>query len=136
LSEIQLCPYVNFQGRAREAMEFYQKALGGNLSLQTVGEQGVTKPAGPEDSIAYARLEADGVLIIGVDGHPSYPPTVGENMALALAGTDKDHLTQIFFELAEGGKVKMPPTVQPSGSEVGWFVDKFGINWMVTIDKE
>ena len=136
MSKIQLCPYVNFQGSAREAMEFYRKALGGKLILQTVGEQGVTRPAGPEDSISYARLEADGVLITGGDGHPSYPSIVGENMALALAGTDKDHLTKIFFDLAEGGKVKMPPTAQPSGSIVGWFVDKFGINWMVSIDKE
>jgi PhnB protein len=117
-------------------LEYYQKVLGGNLTLQTVSEQGVTQPAGPEDSIAYARLEADGILIIGVDGNPSYPPTAGDNMAFALAGTDKDHLTKIFFDLAEGGKVKMPPTAQPSGSEVGWFVDKFGIDWMVSIDKE
>ena len=33
--QIQLSPYVNFQGRAREAMEFYRAALGGNLDLQT-----------------------------------------------------------------------------------------------------
>ena len=35
MSQQYLCPYINFQGRAREAMEFYQKVLGGNLDLQT-----------------------------------------------------------------------------------------------------
>lgn len=135
MSKFQLSPYVNFQGRAREAMEFYHQVLGGHLNLQTANEQGASKPAGPGDRIMYARLEADGALIIGADGHPDYPAKVGENMALALGGTDKDRLTAIFNSLAEGGKIKMPLTEQPWGNQVGWLADKFGINWMVTIDK-
>ena len=83
----------------------------------------------------HSRLQADGVLIIGVDGHPDYPAKVGENMAIALGGTDKDRLTEIFNALAEGGKIKMPLTEQPWGANVGWLIDKFGINWMVNIDK-
>jgi PhnB protein len=136
MSKIQLSPYINFQGRAREAMEFYHEVLGGNLELQTVDEQGVARPAGPGDSIVYSRLEADGVLIIAVDGHPDYPAKVGENMAIALGGTDKERLTKIFNDLAEGGKNKMPPTAQPWGADVGWLMDKFGINWTIYINKE
>lgn len=135
MSNIHLSPYVNLQGRAREALEFYQKVLGGNLDLRTVNEQGVSKPAGPGERIAYARLEADGALIIGTDGHPVYPAKVGENLAIALSGTDKDRLTKIFDRLAEGGKIKGPLARQPWGGEVGYLLDKFGINWVVTIDK-
>jgi PhnB protein len=135
MSKIQLSPYVNFQGRAREAMEFYHKVLGGNLDLQTLNEQGVSRQAGPGDRIMHARLDADGALILASDGHPSYPAKVGEDMGIALSGTDKDQLTKIFNDLAEGGKIKMPPAEQPWGAEVGWLTDKFGMNWMVTIDK-
>ena len=71
--QIQLSPYVNFQGQAREAMEFYRAALGGNLNLQTMNEQGPSKPAGPQDRVTYARLEAEGAVIIASDGHPDYP---------------------------------------------------------------
>ena len=46
MNKIQLSPYINFQGRAREAMEFYQKVFGGNLDLQTSDERGAPKPAG------------------------------------------------------------------------------------------
>jgi uncharacterized glyoxalase superfamily protein PhnB len=70
-------------------MEFYHKVLGGNLDLQTSHEQGISKPADPGDPIMYSRLEADGARIIGVDGHPKYPAKVGENMAVALGGTDR-----------------------------------------------
>ena len=129
-----LSPYINFQGRAREAMEFYQKVLGGKLDLQTSNEQGVPKPAGPGDRITNARLEAEGGLIVGTDGHPAYPATVGENLAVALGGTDKDRLTKVFNDLGAGGKIKMPPAEQPSGARVGYLTDKFGINWIVSID--
>ncbi len=135
MSQQNLGPYINFQGRAREAMEFYHKVLGGKLDLQTVSTQGAAKPAGPGDRIMHSRLEADGVLIIGSDGHPDYPAKVGENMAIALSGRDKDRVTKIFNGLAAGGQLKGPLAKQPWGAEVGWLMDKFGINWMVSIDR-
>jgi PhnB protein len=124
MSKIQLGPYVNFQGRAREAMEFYHQVLGGNLDLQTVNER-----------ISHSRLETDGALILASDGHPDYPAKVGDSMAIALGGTDKDRLTKIFNDLAEGGRIQMPLAKQPWGAEVGWLRDKFGINWTVNIDQ-
>lgn len=117
MSRQYLGPYINFAGRAREAMEFYRRVLGGRLDLQAL------------------RLEADGAVIIATDGHPDYPAKVGENMAIAIGGTDKDRLTKVFNGLAEGGKIKMPPAEQSSGPAVGWLTDKFGINWMVSIDR-
>jgi PhnB protein len=135
MSQHYVGPYINFQGRAREAMEFYQKVLGGKLELQTMNEQGVSKPAGPGDRITHSWLEADGARIIASDGHPDYPPKVGDNMAIALGGTDKGRLTRTFKDLAEGGKIKMPLSEQSGGANVGWLTDKFGINWMVSIDK-
>lgn len=135
MSAIQVGPYVNFQGRAREAMEFYHQVLGGTLDLYTVDEQGVARVAGPGDRITHARLDTDGARIIASDGHPSYPAKTGEDMGIALGGTDNDRVTTIFNALGEGGKIKMPLTAQPWGADVGWLTDKFGINWMVSIDK-
>lgn len=125
MSRIQLSPYINFQGRAREAMAFYQKALGGKLDLQ----------AGPGDRVGHARLEADGAILVGSDGHPDYPPRLGDHMAVALGGTDQDRLTRIFNALGEGGRIKGPLAQQPGGGQVGYLLDQFGINWIVTIEK-
>ena len=82
-----------------------------------------------------ARLEADGAVVIGTDGHPTYPPTVGDNMAVALGGTDKDRLTRIFNDLGAGGKIKGPLKERSAAAAVGWLTDRFGINWMVSIEK-
>jgi len=135
MSRQYLGPYINFHGRARDAMEFYHKVLGGRLDLQTMTQQGAFKPAGPGARIMNGRLEAVGAfIIIGTDGHPDYAPTVGDHMAVALGGADKARLTKIFSDLAEGGKVKGPLAKQPWGAEVGWLVDKFGVNWTVTVE--
>lgn len=112
MSQQHLSPYVNFGGRAREALEFYHKVLGGKVDLQAM------------------RLEVDGTRILAADGHPDYPAKAGENMALAVTGSDKDRLIQIFNALVEGGTLKM----QLTESE-GWLTDKFGINWLVKIEK-
>jgi len=136
VSNIYLNPYINFQGRAREAMEFYHKVLGGKLDLVAFDEQGRPKAAGPGDRIMHSHLEADGAVIMATDGSPEYPATVGDNIALALGGTDKERLTAAFNALAEGGMVKMPLAPQSWGSELGYLADRFGINWMVSIDKE
>lgn len=135
MSQQHLSPYINFQGRAREAMEFYHKVFGGNLDLQTLNERGEPKAAGLGDRIMHARLEADGASILGSDGHSDYPAKVGDNMALAVRGTDRDRLTKIFNNLAEGGYIKGPLTKQPWGSDDGWLADQFGINWVVSIEK-
>jgi PhnB protein len=137
MSKLYLNPYVNFQGRAREAMEFYQKVLGGKLDLIAFDDQGTPKPAGPGDRIMHSHLDADGAVIMATDGSPEWPVTVGDNIALALGSTDKDRMTKIFNDLAAGGgTVKMPLAPQSWGSELGYLEDQFGINWMVSIDKE
>ncbi len=70
MSSSAASPYINFQGHAREAMEFYQKALGGKLELFTENEQGPPKEAGPDDHIMHSMLQNDGLIIMGSDGMP------------------------------------------------------------------
>ena len=125
-------PYVNFSGSDREALEFYQKVLGGELRLYARGK---AEQAGPEDRVSYGRLDVNGTpLLVGSDGHPSYPPTVGDHIAITLGGTDKEKMSKIFGDLADGGQVKGPLSPQPWGGEFGYLHDRFGINWVVSVD--
>lgn len=134
MSAIHLSPYINFQGKAREALEFYQQALGGQLTLYAMDEQGAVRPAGPDDRVAMARLESDGARILGSDGHPKFPPTTGDNLAITLSGTDRERISQALTALAGDGKLKSPLRPQPWGGETAFLEDKFGVNWMVTVE--
>jgi PhnB protein len=132
----RVAPYINFQGRAREAMELYHAILGGKLELFAAGDGGAPRPAEPGDRIQYARLSGDGFLIIGSDGHPSYPPTHGDDIAIALVGSDRDAMRSAFEKLSEGGQVKMPLTEGPWGGAAAWLADRFGINWNLDLEPE
>ncbi|HEV3309000.1 MAG TPA: VOC family protein [Chloroflexota bacterium] len=138
MSTVYTCPYINFQGRAREALEFYQQVLGGGkLDLLAMDDMSAPpRPAGPGDRIAHAHLDAEGAAIMGSDGHPDYPPTNGDNMAIALSGKDRDRLARAFSGLSDGGTVKMPLAKQSWGGDLGIVLDRFGINWMVSIEPE
>ncbi|MDL2362796.1 MAG: VOC family protein [Patescibacteria group bacterium] len=136
MSSISANPYINFQGKAREALEFYSAALGGKIDLLAATPDGPPKVAGPDDRIMHGAVTADGLLIMGSDGHPDYPPTIGDTMAVALSGSDRERITLAFEKLSEGGTVKQPLKQESWGDTFGYFVDKFGINWMVNIYEE
>jgi PhnB protein len=134
MSQLAADPYINFQGQAQEALNFYHQALGGEIMLMTDDPQGPPKPAGPGDRIMHGMITADGLRIMGSDGHPDYPATIGDNIAIALSGTDYERLSKAFDELSAGGTVKQPLKTEAWGDSFGYFVDKFGINWMVNIN--
>ncbi len=133
MSQIAANPYVNFQGRTREALEFYHEALGGELMLMAMNSDGKLTDAGPDDRIMHGAVTSDGLLIMGTDGHPDYPPTKGDNVAIALSGSDFDRLSGAFDALSVGGTVKQALKTETWGDSFGYFEDKFGINWMVNI---
>ena len=131
-----LGPYINFQGQAKDAMDFYHGVLGGELNLYSSDEHGKPKPAGPGDRIMYGRLVADGIVIVASDGNPKYPAKVGDHIGISIGGTDSAHLHQIFEGLAKGGQVKMPLTTGAWGGTAGWLTDRFGINWNIDIESD
>lgn len=133
MAKLNANPYINFHGRAREAMQFYQSVLGGKLDLLAMDDKGNMHPANEQESIMHARLASDGAVIFGTDGSPDYPPTTGDNIAVSLFGSDDEMMSEAFDKLAEGGTVKMPLSEQSWGDRFGYLVDRFGINWMVDI---
>lgn len=135
MSQVTASMYLNFNGRAREGMEFYHKVFGGKLVLLAFDENGAPQPAEGNDRIMHASLEADGVSIMGTDGMKDHPAIVGDNFAIALSGTDREHLSSIFVRLSEGGTVKQALKKESWGDTFGWLEDAFGHNWMVNINE-
>jgi PhnB protein len=136
MAKLELAPYINFKGKAREAMELYQSIFGGELVLLTFNPDGPPKAANPGENIMHARLEADGLVIMGSDGSPEHPTTIGDNIAIALSGypDDSEKISMFFDQLGQGGNVKQPLKEESWGT-FGWLQDKYDINWMVNISK-
>ena len=132
---INLNPYLNFpDAQAREAMEFYQSVLGGELNVMTFGDMGTEGPMATQ--VMHGQLEADGLVLMGADAPPEMVQvTFGDNVSVSLSGgpEDADRLRGWFAGLSEGGQVRQPLEAAPWGDEFGMFVDRFGISWLVNI---
>lgn len=131
----QLSPHLAFDGRAREAIEFYRDVFGGDLEIGTVADFGqVDSP--DADKIAHAALTTpSGWQLLAWDLPVGVPDRPGTNLALHLTG-DADDLRRQFAALAEGGTVTMPLAVQYWGDEAGSVIDRFGTAWSVNVPAE
>jgi PhnB protein len=129
----RLNPYVQFNGNARQAMEYYRDVFGGELNINTFGEFG-TDDAAVADQTMHAQLENErGFTIMASDTAPGMQYQPGTNMAISLSGDDGEELRGYWDKLADGGTVMMPLEKQMWGDEFGMCSDRFGIAWMVNI---
>ena len=129
----RLNPYINFDGDAREAMEFYRDVLGGELVINTFGEYSSDDPA-IADKTMHAQLETErGFTLMASDTAPGMEHRPGTNITISLSGEDGDELRGYWDKLAESGTVGMPLEKQMWGDEFGMCIDRFGIAWMVNI---
>lgn len=129
----RLNPYINFNGDARQAMEFYQNVFGGELTMNTFGELGGSEGEGA-DNIMHAVLESSsGFVLMGADVPPGEEARSGNNMSVCISGEDATELRGYWEKLTSGGTVSVPLEKQVWGDEFGMCVDQFGIAWMVNI---
>jgi PhnB protein len=128
----RLNPYVNFDGNAREAMEFYKEVFGGTLRVNTFGEYGAPGP--DADKIMHAQLETpSGFTLMASDTPAGMPRHPGDTIAISLSGDDGGELRGYWEKLSAGGQVTMPFEKQMWGDEFGMCVDRFGVPWMVDV---
>ncbi len=131
----RLNPYLNFPGNARQAMQFYQRVLGGILTVSTFGEYGDKESPGA-DNVMHAMLETDrGFTLMASDLPPGMEHNPGTNIALSLSGDDDAELRGYWEKLSDGGMVTMPLEKQVWGDEFGMCTDQYGVPWMVNISQ-
>lgn len=136
---VLLNPYLNFpDAQAREAMEFYQSVLGGELNVMTFGDMGTEGPLATQ--VMHGQLTTPGgITLMGADAPPEMVQvSFGDNVSVSLSGgpEDAEVLRGWFAGLSEGGQVRQPLEAAPWGDEFGMFVDRFGISWLVNIAGE
>ena len=127
-------PYIAFKGNCRQAIEFYQAALGAEvLFLQTVGESPMAN-MGPAENIMHCTLKVgDSVIMMSDDPQRGSAP-LESNISLAIGLKDSSAAHQLFDKLATDGAVIMPLTKTYWAEAFGMLTDKFGIRWMINCE--
>ena len=128
-----LNPYLNFDGTAREAMEFYQSVFGGDLNVMTFGDMGDDGEL--KDKVMHSQLTTpQGFTLMASDPAPGQEVTVGNNFGVSLSGEDKADLKSWWDALSADGTVTVPLETQMWGDAFGMCVDRHGITWLVNMD--
>ncbi|GAB7052038.1 VOC family protein [Catenuloplanes indicus] len=128
----RLNPYINFRGQAREALEFYRGALGGEVQVMTFGQYGQEGPLA--DQVMHGQLETpSGMTLMAADTPPDVEITSGSVITICLSGDEAESLRAQWERLSDGATVHTPLATQMWGDEYGQLTDRFGIGWMVNI---
>jgi PhnB protein len=128
-------PYLAFNGRCEEAIEFYRKALGAEVNMmlrfKQSPDQSMISPDNAE-KVMHADLKiGDGVILMS-DGMCT-GSTKFEGIALSYTVPDETEAERRFKALADGGVVQMPLTNTFFSPSFGMLQDKFGVGWMIYV---
>jgi PhnB protein len=132
-------PYLFFNGRCEEAMDFYQQAIGAEVSFKMRMHEAPEPPAPgsvPEgfdgQKIMHASLRIGAMNLLVTDGNSDMQPSF-KGFSLTLGVDDTDEAHRKFDALAQGGKVVMPLSPTFWSPCFGMLEDKFGVGWMVIV---
>jgi len=124
---MSIVPYLFFDGRAREALEFYRDVFGGELELHTLEEFG--RVDGDPAAIAHGSLTG-AVALFAADERGSAVRMEGVVLSL-LGAADAASTGRWFSRLADGGTVTDPLQQRVWGDHDGQVTDRFGVRWLL-----
>lgn len=129
-------PYLNFDGTAEEAFNFYKSVFGGEFQGVhrmdgTPGSENL--PENEKNRIMHISLPVGDELLMASDIMPSMGHTlaVGNNNYVSIFTDSREQADQYFNGLSVGGAIEMPMEDQFWGDYFGAFRDKYGVNWMI-----
>jgi PhnB protein len=135
---MQVQPYLFFDGRCEEAIEFYRSALGAEMTAlmrfkdsPEPHEPGMCPP-GSDNKVMHASFRIGETTVMASDGQCMGKPSF-QGFALALTAPDAAKAEQLFAALADGGQVQMPLTKTFFSSHFGMVADRFGVGWMIIV---
>ncbi len=131
-------PYLNFDGRADEAVAFYQKVFGAELQMLMRYKDSPDPypegmiPAGSEDKVMHMSMKIGDSVVMGSDGRCSGAPSF-QGFSLSYAATDAAEADRVFAALSDGGTAQMPMGKTFFSPRFGMVADRFGVSWMVIV---
>jgi PhnB protein len=134
---MQVQPYLNFDGRCEEAVNFYKKALGAEVTtLMRMKDapqgSGENCPPGNPDQVMHAAFRIGETTVMASDCYGTGKP-VFQGISLSIAVREEAQADRLFAALADGGQVQMPLGKTFFSPRFGVVADRFGVSWMIVV---
>ncbi|MCZ8256486.1 MAG: VOC family protein [Polaromonas sp.] len=131
-------PYLFFNGRCEEALEFYRKALGAQVTMlmrfkenpDSMAEGCAGGPSPDPDSVMHASFKIGETEVMASDGMGGGKAEF-KGFSLSISAPSDAEAKRLFNALADGGKIEMPMDKTFFASSFGMVADRFGVSWMV-----
>jgi PhnB protein len=135
---MQVQPYLNFNGRWEEALEFYRRALGAEVSalmrFKDSPDPSMVSP-GSENKVMHSSFRVGEAVLLASDGR-CQGQTNFQGISLALTVRDEAEAQTRFGALSDGGQMQMPLTKTFFSPSFGMVADRFGVTWMVLVEPQ
>jgi PhnB protein len=135
---MQVQPYLFFDGRCEEAIEFYKRALGAKVEVLMRFKESPEPPQpgmcppGSDDKVMHASFRIGETTLMASDGRCQGKPSF-QGFSLSLTAKDDAEAERLFAAVGEGGQVQMPLGKTFFSSRFGMVADRFGVSWMVVV---
>lgn len=130
---MKIAANITYDGRAREAFDFYRSLFGGVVETITFGElpgmEGM--PDAWRDRLAHVRLTMGDQVLMGGDMHWAMPYEAPRSVWVTLEVADEAEARRVFEALAKGGQVGMPLAATSWSPAFGMVVDRYGAPFIV-----
>jgi PhnB protein len=134
---MQVDPYLHFDGRCRDAIDFYRDALGAVVTTLVRLSDAPNARGGDAaqngDAVLHVCLRIGEAMLSGTDA-PCRGGSGWLGHSLTLPAANDDEAERLFQRLADGGQVTMPLTSTFLSSRIGMVTDRFGVPWTVVSD--
>jgi PhnB protein len=133
---MQIQPYLFFDGRCEEAVEFYKSKLGAKVEMLMrfrENPEPAANPPGSDDKVMHACLRIGDTAVMASDGNCAGKPSF-QGFSLSLTAKDEPEARRLFAMLGEGGQVQMPFAQTFFSPGFGMVADRFGVSWMVIVE--
>lgn len=132
---MQVQAYLSFAGRCEEALAFYKKSAGAEVTTlmrwSDSPDPAMAAPPGYEQKIMHAAFKVGETSLMADDGMGAPGKAEFKGITLALSAASDAETKRLFDALSEGGSVQMPLAKTFWTSSFGMLSDKFGVPWMV-----
>ena len=133
-------PYLFFEGRCEEAIDFYRRVLGAKVEMLMRYKDspeppppGMVKP-GSENKVMHACLKIGDTAVMASDGGCTGNAGFG-GFSLSINVASEAEADRVFNGLADGGQVRMPLGKTFFSPRFGMVADRFGVGWMVIVEE-
>lgn len=140
---MQVKSYLSFEGRCEEALDFYKKAVGAEVTTvmryrENPDFQNGAPPErclgpGAAEKIMHSEFRIGETVLMATDGMNSGKPSFAGTSQALLVGSAAE-ADRYFTALSEGGQVMMPLAKTFFSEKFGMTTDRFGVPWMIVVD--